>query len=290
MLAYDPMLKAPETTDPASAGAQLERLIEIMRVLRSPDGCPWDREQTLESLRPFVLEEAYEVLDAIDASDPDLLRDEIGDFVLEAVFLTQLCAEQGGFTMADSLAAVSRKLVRRHPHVFDSEGHVDTTRQPAGMTSANVKRRWEEIKAGEQAAEGKEPSLLGGLPSALPSLLRAYRMGRRAATVGFDWTRQREVLDKVEEELAELKAAVAEDDQNHIEEELGDLLFAVANLGRHVNVEPEGALRRANQKFANRFQELERRFGGRGLALREASLEHMESEWQQIKADWAESG
>ena len=287
MLAYDPMPKAPETTDPAAAGAQLERLIEIMRVLRSPDGCPWDREQTLESLRPFVLEEAYEVLDAIEASDPDLLRDELGDFVLEAVFLAQLCAEQGRFTMADSLAAVSRKLVRRHPHVFDDDGQADATRQPAGMTSADVKRRWEEIKAGEQSADGKEPSALGGLPSALPSLLRAYRMGRRAATVGFDWTRQADVLDKVDEELAELKAAVADGDPDHVEEELGDLLFAVANLGRHLNIEPEGALRRANRKFADRFQELERRFVGQGLVLREASIEDMEAEWQRIKVDWA---
>ena len=290
MLAYDPMPNAPDTTDHASAGAQLERLIEIMRVLRSPEGCPWDREQTLKSLRPFVLEEAYEVLDAIDASDPALLRDEIGDFVLEAVFLSQLCAEQGRFTMADSLAAVSDKLVRRHPHVFDAEGHVDTTRQPASMTSADVKQRWEEIKAGEQAAAGKEPSALGGLPSALPGLLRAYRMGRRAASVGFDWTRQSEVWDKVDEELAELKTAVGERDPDHIEEELGDLLFAVVNLARHLSVEPEGALRRASQKFAARFQELERRFAGRGLALRGASTDEMEAEWQRIKVEWADRG
>jgi MazG family protein len=284
------MPNAPDTTDHASAGAQLERLIEIMRVLRSPEGCPWDREQTLESLRPFVLEEAYEVLDAIDASDPALLRDEIGDFVLEAVFLSQLCAEEGRFTMADSLAAVSDKLVRRHPHIFDAEGHVDTTRRPASMTSADVKQQWEEIKAGEQASAGKEPSALGGLPSALPGLLRAYRMGRRAASVGFDWTRQSEVWNKVDEEMAELKTAVGERDPDNIEEELGDFLFAVVNLARHLSVEPEGALRRASQKFAARFQELERRFAGRGLALRGVSADEMEAEWQRIKVDWTDRG
>ena len=277
------MPRTPESTEAMSAGEQLERLIEIMRVLRSPTGCPWDREQTLESLRPFVLEEAYEVLDAIDASDPELLRDEIGDFVLEAVFLAQLCAEQDQFTMADSLRAVSDKLVRRHPHVFDDDGAFHPGRRPDGMTATDVKRRWEEIKAGEQVAEGKEPSILGGLPAALPSLLRAYRMGRRAATVGFDWTRQADVLDKVDEELAELKTAVQSGVRDDIEEELGDLLFAVANLGRHLGVEPEGALRRANRKFGDRFRELERRFAKRGVALRETTLDAMEAEWQQIK-------
>lgn len=252
-----------------------------MRILRSPDGCPWDREQTLASLRPFVLEEAYELVDALDSSDMTALRDELGDFVFQAVFLAQLCTEAGHFTLADAIEAAAEKLVRRHPHVFKVEAEAAAGRDI--RTAADVKRRWEEIKAGEQLAAGREPSLLGGIPQALPGLLRAYRMGRRAATVGFDWTRTEDVAGKVDEELAELREAMSGADRDSVENELGDLLFAVANLGRHLGVEPEGALRRANQKFSDRFSELERRFGARGQPLRDATPEEMDTEWERIK-------
>lgn len=270
------MPDAPEARD-HTAGAKLERLVDIMRVLRSPDGCPWDREQTVTSLRPFVLEEAYEVIDAIDQDDTDALRDELGDLIFETVFVAQLCAEEGRFTMADALESVAVKLIRRHPHVFDTD---DDT---APISSTDVKRRWEEIKAAEQEATGKAPSLLGGIPGALPALLRAYRIGKRTATVGFDWERPVEVIDKVREELAEVEAAVAEGSPTHVAEELGDLLFSVANLARHLGVEPESALRQANAKFSHRFGELERHFREHGHALRDVSAEEMERQWAAIK-------
>ena len=286
MLAYGTMPTAPEPSDTSSAGAQLDRLVEIMRILRSPEGCPWDREQTVSSLRPFVLEEAYEVVDPIDTGDISALRDELGDFVFEAVFVAQLCSEDGQFALADSLASAADKLVRRHPHVFD----VDQEQQSGRKTksSADVKRRWEEIKATEQQSAGRPASLLGGLPTGLPALLKAYRMGRRAATVGFDWEQSETVVEKVEEELRELRGAMAGDDTAAVEEELGDLLFAVANLGRHLGVDPEGALRQANQKFSTRFSEIERRFQARGHSLRDATIDEMEAEWQRVKRD--ESG
>lgn len=274
MLAYAPVPDAPEP-----AGEQFERLIDIMRTLRSPDGCPWDREQTLASLRPFVIEEAYEVLDAIDRNDTAALRDELGDLIFEAIFLAQICAEDGRFTIADALDSAAAKLIRRHPHVFDS----DPAARSEPMTAAGVKRRWEEIKAGEQAAAGRDPSLLGGVPAALPALLRAHRIGKRTATVGFDWTRPDDVLDKVREELSEVEAAVRAHAPDAIEEEIGDLLFAVANLARHLKVEPEGALNRANRKFTARFAAIEQQFRESGRALRDVSPDEMERAWAAIK-------
>ena len=260
------------------AGQQFQRLVEIMRTLRSPEGCRWDREQTLESLRPFVLEETYEVVDAIDRADPEALRDELGDFLLEAVFLAQISSERGDFEIADSLEAVCMKLVRRHPHVFG-----DDTGPRATMTAGDVKRRWEEIKAEEQQAAGRAPSLLGTIPEGLPSLLRAYRLGRRAAIVGFDWPSVEGVDAKVDEELAELHAARARGSAAAVEEELGDLLFALANLARHLDIDPESALRAANRKFTTRFSALETRLRDRGIELRDATLEEMEAEWQRVK-------
>ena len=287
MLAYGTMPNAPDATDPSSPGAQLDRLVTIMRILRSPDGCPWDREQTRESLRPFLVEETYEVIDAIDAGDTDALCEELGDFVFEAVFLAQVCAEDGQFTLAEALGSAADKLVRRHPHVFDVETDRDAGRET--RSSADVKRRWEEIKAEERQTAGREPSLLGGLPRGLPALLRAYRMGRRAATVGFDWEEPSGALHKVDEELAELRAAIAAKQSQAIEEELGDLLFAVANVSRHLGIEPEGALRAANHKFAMRFAMLERRFASQGRALGDATLDEMETEWQHVKREGSDS-
>ena len=271
----NPSPPPPSTT----TGDAFERLVEIMRLLRSPDGCPWDREQTVESLRPFVIEEAYEVIDAIDRGDRDALRDELGDLVLEAVFIAQLCDEAGEFTIADALHQVSEKLIRRHPHVFTRDAEPSEVR-----TSAEVKRRWEAIKAEEQEAAGQAPSLLGGIPEALPSLLRAYRIGRRTSTVGFDWDQPDDVVRKVEEEIAEVREAKATGDTDALAEEVGDLLFAVANLARHLGVEPEEALRRANRKFSDRFTRLEQTLRDRGVDLRDASLDDMEAEWQRLKS------
>ena len=276
MLAYA-LMPDPPPSGAGNAGARLDRLVEIMRTLRSPDGCPWDREQTLESLRPFVIEEAYEVVDAIDRGDLPGLCDELGDLVFEAVFLAQLCAEDGRFTLADALDAAAAKLIRRHPHVFGEDARSDA------MTSDDVKRRWEQIKAAERDAAGQPPSLLGGIPGALPALLRAYRIGRRTATVGFDWERPADVLDKVREELSEVEAAVQREAPDAVEEELGDLLFSVANLARHLGVEPEAALSGANRKFTRRFAALEQHFRAAGRALRDVPADELHQAWNRIK-------
>lgn len=265
-----------------TAGAQLDRLVEIMRRLRSPDGCPWDRAQTFATLRPFVLEETYEVLDALDRNDLETLRGELGDFVFEAVFLAELADERGAFSLADSLADAIDKLVRRHPHVFGRK-HDGTGPQ----TPTAVEQRWEELKAQERAEAGVERSALAGVPRTLPALLRAFEIGARAASAGFDWAGAGDVVDKIEEEVEELRHAAA-GDPAHVEEELGDALFALANLARKLGVEPESALRRANDKFTRRFEALERSFAGKGRAMSEAPLEEMEAEWQRLKAEAAD--
>ena len=276
-------MSSPRDLNRQTAGAAFERLVETMSTLRSPGGCAWDREQTLASLRPFVLEEAYEVVDAIDRGDLEALKEEIGDLVLEAVFLAQVAREQGDFDIRDTLDAVCAKLVRRHPHVFgDGDG------ANPSLSAADVKRQWEAIKADERTAAGKEPSALGEIPDSLPALLRACRLGKRAATVGFDWTAAAEVEAKVVAELAELRDARAHGRAHDVEDELGDVLFAVANLARHLDVDPEAALRTANRKFTARFRALEQRFRGRGVALRDASPEEMDAEWRRIKKETAE--
>src|SRR3954464_15295647 len=233
-----------ENPDPA-AGDAFQRLVDIMARLRGPGGCPWDHEQTLESLRQFVLEETYEVLDAIDRGDLQALRGEIGDFLFEGVFLARIAEDAGHFPVADSLRAVCEKLIRRHPHVFGTAEGVDTPQR--------VVEQWETIKAREQATAGESHSLLRGLPKALPALLHAYEIGTRVAAVGFDWARTDSVLDKIEEEVAELRRAIDQETPARAAEEMGDLLFAMANLSRKLGIDPEVALRRANAKFTTRF-------------------------------------
>jgi tetrapyrrole methylase family protein/MazG family protein/ATP diphosphatase len=257
------------------AGSAFQKLVDIMARLRGPQGCPWDREQTLESLRSFVLEETHEVLEAIDRGDADALRGEIGDLIFEGVFLAQVCTDAGQFTVADSLEAITAKLIRRHPHIFDPGGRpLDTPGQ--------VPQQWEQIKAKEQADAGERRSVLRGLPRSLPSLLRAYEIGMRVAAVGFDWARTADVVDKIEEEVAELRHAVTEGAARS-EEEMGDLLFSIANLSRKLGIDPESALRKANEKFTKRFTALEDNFHARGRSVHGATLEEMESEWQAIK-------
>ena len=259
------------------AGPAFQTLVDIMARLRGPQGCPWDREQTLESLRAFLLEEAHEVLDAIDRGDSDALRGEIGDLIFEGVFLAQVCADAGRFTVADSLRAINAKLIRRHPHIFDPEGRpLDTPGQ--------VHQQWEQIKAREQADAGERRSVLRGLPKSLPSLLRAYEIGTRVAAVGFDWARAADVVDKIEEEVAELRRAIASEGRARSEEEMGDLLFAIANLSRKLGIDPESALRQANVKFSARFEALEDRLHARGRSVHDATLDEMEQEWAAVKA------
>src|SRR5688572_3630695 len=259
------------------AGSAFQSLVDIMVRLRGPQGCPWDREQTLASLRAFVLEETHEVLDAVDRGDTAALRGEIGDLIFEGVFLAQVCADAGHFTVADSLRAITEKLIRRHPHIFDPTG------RPLD-TPGEVHQQWEQIKAKEQADAGERRSVLAGLPKSLPSLLRAYEIGTRVAAVGFDWAKTEDVVDKIEEEVAELRAAVESEGRARREEEMGDLLFSIANLSRKLGIDPESALRKANEKFTKRFNAVEESLHSQGRSVHEATLEEMEREWQTVKS------
>ncbi len=274
----------PEQPGPAArdAGQRFARLVEVVAALRSPEGCPWDREQTLQSLRPFVLEETYEVLEAIDSGNMAALGSEIGDFIFEGVLLAQLAAEGGDFSVADSLQSIVDKLIRRHPHVFGTAARARSSQEVLG--------RWEAVKAREREEAGetaKEKGILDGVPTTLPALLRAYEMSSRAAAVKFDWERAADVIAKIEEEVAEVRAVVDQHggDRVRLEEEMGDLLFALANLSRKLGIEPEAALRRADDKFARRFTELERRFRSQGRSLHDLTLDEMEGEWARIKRD-----
>jgi MazG family protein len=260
------------------AAQEFTRLIEVMATLRGPDGCPWDREQTIDTLKPFVLEEAYEVLEAIDRHDHAGLCEELGDFVFEAVFLAQLEAEAGHFTIADSIKHVADKLIRRHPHVFArSEGELNTGDQ--------VRVRWEEIKAQERG--GSAQTLLSGIAPALPALLRAFHIGVRAASVGFDWAATSQVMDKIQEEVDELREVIAAPGamaHARAEDEMGDLLFSIAHLSRQLGIEPETALRKANDKFTKRFEKLEQSVAASGRAMKDMTLDELEAEWQRLKS------
>ena len=266
-------------------GERFERLVDIMRALRAPDGCPWDREQTHASLRPFVLEETYEVLEAIESGVPTHLCEELGDFLFEAVFLARISEEAGDFAIGDAIDAICHKLVRRHPHVFARETGDEA------LTSGQVIEKWETLKAQERAAAGasqKTRTTLSGVPKTLPALLRAYEISSRAAASGFDWARPADVLDKIEEEVAEVRREVesgATGDLSRAEEEMGDLLFVIANMSRKLGIEPEAALRRATEKFTARFEAVEQAFAARGRALTDATLEEMEEEWGRVKSD-----
>ena len=267
----------------ADAAREFVRLIEIMAALRAPDGCPWDREQTIDTLKKYVLEETYELLDAIDAHDHDALREELGDFLFEAVFVAQLEQEAGHFTIADSVKAVADKLVRRHPHVFAravDEAPLETANQ--------VRVRWEEVKAQERGGQQKPKTLLSGIPAALPALLRAYQIGARAYSVGFDWDKPADVIEKIREEVEEVAEVVASNaplDHDRAEEEMGDLLFSMAHLSRRLGIEPEAALRKANDKFTRRFTAMETRIAARSHTMTEMSLDELEAEWQISKAE-----
>jgi len=265
----------------STAATEFIRLVEVVARLRAPDGCPWDREQSIDTLKPFVLEETYEVLETIDRHDHAALCEELGDFLYQAVFLAQLEAEAGHFTIADSIRSIADKLVRRHPHVFRRE------EGEAALESADqVRTRWEEIKAQERGAQKMPPALLGGIPATLPALLRAFHIGVRAASVGFDWTRAADVVDKIQEEVDELREAVASGqpiDRDRTEEEMGDLLFSIAQLSRRLGIEPETALRKADDKFTRRFGRLEQSVAGSGRAMKDMTLDELEAEWQRLK-------
>jgi MazG family protein len=258
-----------------------ERLVAIMDRLRGPDGCPWDREQTWHSLRRFLLEECYEVADALDRRDLRDLREELGDLLFQIVFLARLAKEAGAFTVADVVGGIAEKMVRRHPHVFGDD---------RAETSDEVLRRWEEIKRDEKsdadvhAGTGRS-SILDGIPRALPALMKAQQMGARAARVGFEWTSETEIVDKIEEELDELRAAVRSGGRPEIEEELGDFLFGTVMLARRLHIDPEAALERANAKFRARFTRMEDELDRRGVPVEDAGLDLMDRIWNEGKRE-----
>jgi len=255
----------------------MPRLREIMRRLRDPDtGCPWDIEQTFASIAPYTIEEAYEVADAIERNAWDELRDELGDLLLQVVFHAQIAQDDGHFAFDDVANAISDKMVARHPHVFGSESRDKSADQQT--------RDWETIKATERAQKA-QTGVLDGVAVGLPALLRAVKLQKRAARVGFDWPQTAQVIDKITEEASELHEAAADLPQDKIEEEFGDLLFVMANLARHMKVDPEQALRAANTKFTRRFTRIEALLAEAGKTPQDSDLDEMDSLWNRAKAE-----
>lgn len=259
----------------------MNRLLEIMQALRDPeDGCPWDREQNFATIVPHTIEEAYEVAETIEQGNFDELKDELGDLLFQVVFYAQLAREQGLFEFRDVVSGIEDKLVRRHPHVFGDETIADA----AAQTEA-----WEQHKAIERAAKAPRDdhpaSILDGVSAALPATTRAVKLQKRAARAGFDWPEAADVLDKIEEEIGELRAELRTGNRKRTQEETGDLLFAITNLARHVDVDPETALRHTNARFERRVRSIETRLASSGLSPREATLDEMEILWNEAKAE-----
>lgn len=254
---------------------QIERLLDVMRKLRAPDGCPWDREQTIESLRGNLIEETYEVVDAMDSGNRADLCEELGDLLLQVVFQSQIASEEGSFTFDDVAKGIADKLVRRHPHVF-GDVQADTPDQ--------VIKNWEKIKKTEKGGETPR-SLVDGIPKHLPALSKAHLVQKRVAKVGFEWDDIRGVIDKLEEELAEVKEAMRQKNAAAIREELGDLMFSTVNLSRYLGHESEEVLNENIQKFMRRFQALENRLHNEGRELDECSIDELEAVWVSVKQD-----
>ncbi|MCQ4275268.1 nucleoside triphosphate pyrophosphohydrolase [Stutzerimonas degradans] len=265
---------------------QLPDLLHLMARLRDPQhGCPWDLQQNYASIVPHTLEEAYEVADAIESGDFDHLPGELGDLLFQVVYYSQLAKEEGRFEFATVVDAITRKLVRRHPHVFP-DGDLYGSPELPRLDEAAIKQRWEEIKAEERAEKAAAPeqlSLLDDVPAALPALSRAAKLQKRAAQVGFDWPEALPVVDKVREELDEVLVAMSENDADAIAEELGDLLFVVVNLARHLKVDPENALRGANGKFERRFRFIEQALRQAGRPIENCTLEELDALWDAAK-------
>lgn len=250
-----------------------DELVTLMTTLRGPGGCPWDRKQKLPHLKPFVIEEAYEVVDAIDREDRKALLEEVGDLLLEAVFIAEITREEGSFDVYDSITAIHDKLVRRHPHVF---GNVEAN------DAERVLVNWEKLKNEERKAENK--SVLAGVPQSLPALLKSSRLTEKASRVGFDWRRTDDVFDKFDEEMRELRQAVSAGRIEEVGEEIGDLLFTLANIARKLDINPEEALQGTNRKFMRRFEAMERMVRESGRNLDQLSLEEMDRLWDDAKA------
>ncbi|WP_091946719.1 nucleoside triphosphate pyrophosphohydrolase [Phyllobacterium sp. YR620] len=266
----------------------ISRLLDIMQALRTPvTGCPWDLEQDFKSIAPYTLEEAFEVIDAIERDDIDDLREELGDLLLQVVFHARMAEEMQAFDFGDVVKAITHKMIRRHPHVFGEE---------AARGASMAKGMWDKIKAEEKAERrerraalnlslAEKEGFLDDIPHGFPALMRALKLQQRAAKVGFDWSEAAPILDKIEEEIGELKQAIASGEHKDTEEEYGDLLFAIVNLGRHLKLEPESALRGTNEKFRKRFHYIERKLAEQDQSLGAATLEEMEALWQQAKSE-----
>jgi tetrapyrrole methylase family protein / MazG family protein len=264
VLGYSPRMEAAEA---------FARLVEIMARLRGPEGCPWDREQTHASIKPYLIEETYEVVEAIEREDDEDLCSELGDLLLQVVFHAQMASEAGRFTIADVVQAIHDKLVRRHPHVFGDA---------AVRNSIDVVHNWSRIKA-EERRHTDDRSAIAGVPRAMPALLRAHRLGEKAAGVGFDWNDACGVLDKVREELGELEAAIESGEKGSAEAELGDLLYALTSLARHLRINPEDALDRAGDRFSSRFRRMEEELARAGRDIRKTTAAEMDALWETIK-------
>jgi MazG family protein len=253
-------------------------LVDLVDRLRAPDGCPWDREQTLETLRPMIVEEAYEVVEAIEGGDPSKLAEELGDLLFQVVFAAQIGRDRGEFEIRDVVGAIHSKMVRRHPHVF-GDAVIET--------ADDVLKNWDDLKRGERAAAGKEhpKGLLDSVSGHLPALLEAHSLTDRASRVGFDWPSVEPVIGKLQEELGELKHEIEADERDRVrvEDEVGDLLFAAVNVARQLGVDPETALKRSNRKFRRRFAHVERRLEEQGSSAKEATLEQMDALWEEAK-------
>ena len=256
-----------------AAGEAFAELVRIMERLRAPGGCPWDREQTRESIKPYVIEEAYEVAEAIEDNNIDELRAELGDLLLQVVFHAEMAREEGLFTVEEVVRGIIEKLIRRHPHVFGDTEVKD---------SAEVLRNWTRIKA-EERKDSADASIVSGVPRALPALARAHRLSEKASRVGFDWKTAPAVLEKVREELGELEAAVQLGVRADVEAELGDLLFALTSLGRHLDLHAEDALQRANERFIRRFRYIEARLAERQQDIHATSVDEMNRLWDEAK-------
>ena len=263
-------------SDKARNAEEFNRLLDIMRRLRAPGGCPWDREQDYLSLRRYIIEEAYELVEAIESGDLDNMTEECGDLLLQVVFVSAIAEERGDFDVCDVMNYISSKLVRRHPHVF---GGVSVE------NSDDVLKNWEKIKSTERKEKKKDDSVIAGVPRALPALLRSFRIQERAAKVGFDWPKNHieDVLAKVDEELAEVKEAIASGSREAIEDELGDVLFIVTNLARHLKTDPEIALHQATDKFAGRVRLVEKAVRESGKNWDAFSLEELDNLWKAAK-------
>ncbi len=263
----------------AERPADIQKLVDLVARLRGEEGCPWDREQTRETLKPMLIEEAYEVLEALDTPDPAELKEELGDLLFQIVFHAQISSEKGEFSLSDIIDRLHEKMIRRHPHVFD---------RAELKTSGDVLRNWENIKAAEKghipaSSADSQKSLLDGIPEKLPALHEAYLLTAKASRVGFDWARLEDVLAKLEEESAELLSARAGNNGRNLADEVGDLLFVAVNAARFLGIDPETALKRSNRKFCRRFRYLEAAVKRQGRDLREADLEEMDALWEEAK-------